>query len=63
MEDAGKFVSVKVIKGGVKNSKTPEVHGVDAISGGTITSNGTSMMIETSLKMYVPFISKNMSNE
>jgi len=62
-DEAGKFVSVKVIKGGVKNSKTPEVHGVDAISGGTITSNGTSLMIETSLQMYVPFITKNQSHE
>ncbi len=62
-DENGQFVSVQVIKGGVKNSKIPEIHGVDAISGGTITSNGTSMMIESSLKMYVPFISKKISHE
>jgi len=62
-DETGKFVSIKVVKGGVKGSKTPEIHGVDAISGGTITSNGTSDMIETSLSLYVPFINKNMSHE
>lgn len=63
LDENGQFVSVQVIKGGVKNSKIPEIHGVDAISGGTITSNGASMMIESSLKMYVPFISKKISHE
>ncbi|HCB63178.1 MAG: NADH:ubiquinone reductase (Na(+)-transporting) subunit C [Bacteroidetes bacterium GWF2_43_63] len=62
-DETGNFVSVKVLKGGVKNSKTPEVHGVDAISGGTITSDGTSNMIESSLHLYIPFIKKNISHE
>lgn len=59
LDESGKFVSVKIIKGGVKGSKTPEIHGVDAISGGTITSNGTSRMIEKCLGLYVPYIDKN----
>jgi len=62
-DENGEFVSIKVVKGGVKGSKIPELHGVDAISGGTITSNGTSLMIESSLKMYIPFIKSRLKNE
>lgn len=50
-DDQGNFVSVKVVKGvGVGD------HQVDAISGGTITSDGVSEMIETGLEFYLPFI-------
>ena len=45
------FVSVKVIKGGVKNP----AHEVDAISGATITSTGVSNMLEKGLKVYLPY--------
>lgn len=58
-DQAGSFVSVKVVKGGVKGSKIPEDNGVDAISGGTITSNGTSNMIFDCLSIYMTFIEKN----
>lgn len=55
----GKFVSVSVVKGGIKNSKTiQEIHGVDAISGGTITSVGTSEMIYKCLEYYIPYFEK-----
>jgi len=47
----GNFVSVKVVKGVASGN-----HQVDAISGGTITSNGVSEMIETGLEIYLPFI-------
>jgi len=57
------FVSIKVVKGGVKGSKIPEIHGVDAISGGTITSNGTSAMIDSCLVLYLPYIKNKMSHE
>ncbi|MCF8331817.1 MAG: NADH:ubiquinone reductase (Na(+)-transporting) subunit C [Bacteroidales bacterium] len=57
--DQGKFVSVQVIKGGVENSKISSKHGVDAISGGTITSNGVSDMIENVLSYYLPYIKKH----
>ena len=57
------FVSIKVVKGGVKGSKIPEIHGVDAISGGTITSNGTSAMIDSCLVLYLPYIKNQMSHE
>jgi len=53
------FVSVKLVKGGVKNNPAiSEIHGVDGISGGTITSDGTSEMIESNLKNYLPYFKK-----
>lgn len=55
----GDFVSVKVVKGGVANSNINPAHGVDAISGGTITSDGVSKMLEDCLENYVPYIEKN----
>jgi Na+-transporting NADH:ubiquinone oxidoreductase subunit C len=58
-DNSGKFVSVKVVKGGVANSPIPIDHGVDAISGGTITSDGVSLMLEDCLENYVPYIKKN----
>lgn len=58
-DDNGNFVSVKVVKGGVANSPIPVDHGVDAISGGTITSDGVSAMLEDCLENYVPYIKKN----
>jgi Na+-transporting NADH:ubiquinone oxidoreductase subunit C len=62
-DQQGVFVSVKVVKGGVKNSTTvPEIHGVDAISGGTITSDGTSEMIEDCLRNYLPYFNKMKTN-
>jgi Na+-transporting NADH:ubiquinone oxidoreductase subunit C len=53
-----KFVSVAVVKGGVANSPIDPAHGVDAISGGTITSNGVSDMLQNCLENYVPYIEK-----
>lgn len=57
--EQGEFVSVEVVKGGVDNSNIPKEHGVDAISGGTITSNGVDDMIEYCIKNYVPYIKKH----
>lgn len=54
-----KFVSVAVVKGGVANSNINPAHGVDAISGGTITSNGVTDMLKDCLENYVPYIEKN----
>lgn len=48
--DGDEFVSVKLRKGGVKN---PE-HEVDAISGGTKTSDGVTAMLYNSLGHYLP---------
>lgn len=54
--DQGEFVSIKVIKGG---AQADDKHGVDAITGGTITSNGVTNMLENTLKVYVPYFKKN----
>ena len=51
-----KFVSVKVIKGGTTDDNP---HGVDAISGGTITSKGLEKMIFDSMIKYNDFLLKN----
>ncbi len=47
----GQYVSVAVVKGGVKSPS----HQVDAISGATITSVGVSEMMERGLKPYLPY--------
>lgn len=52
----GTFASVAVVKGGVANSNINPVHGVDAISGGTITSVGVSNMLKDCLENYVGYI-------
>lgn len=50
------FISIKAVKGGAdKNDK----HSVDAISGGTITSNGLSKMLYDELKPYENFLKQN----
>ncbi|MDR3047073.1 MAG: NADH:ubiquinone reductase (Na(+)-transporting) subunit C [Bacteroidales bacterium] len=54
-DENGEFVSVKVVKGGVANSTINPIHGVDAISGGTVTSNGVDKMLYNCLSKYVPF--------
>lgn len=55
LDDKNDFVSIKVVKGGA--SKT-DIHGVDAISGGTITSKGLEAMLRDCLKEYIPYFSK-----
>lgn len=52
-DDKGNFTSVSVIKGGAGPNNP---HGVDAISGGTITSNGLSDMIKDGFTAYLPFL-------
>jgi Na+-transporting NADH:ubiquinone oxidoreductase subunit C len=61
-DNDGKFVSVSVVKGGVANSYIPKEHGVDALSGSTITSDGLSDMIKQSLANYVQYF-KNYRQE
>jgi Na+-transporting NADH:ubiquinone oxidoreductase subunit C len=56
-DENGNFTSIKVLKNASKIMSADQlVHGVDAISGGTITSNGVSEMIQTNLENYLPFI-------
>ena len=51
--DGETLVSVKVVKGGAKQG---DMHGVDGISGGTITADGVSKMLSERLNMYSPFL-------
>lgn len=50
--DGDKFVSVKLRKGGAKDP----AHEVDAISGGTKTSDGVTAMLQNSLSNYLPLL-------
>lgn len=56
LNDNGEFTSISVVKGGVRNSNIDPVHGVDAISGGTITSMGVNAMIANNLSNYTNYI-------
>jgi Na+-transporting NADH:ubiquinone oxidoreductase subunit C len=49
------FVSIKVIKGGAEPG---DLHGVDAISGSTITSRGVENMLKDCLSGYEDFIKR-----
>ncbi len=53
--DNGQFVSVKLVKGG---AKADDVHGVDAVSGGTITSKGLEKMLFDCLSKYTEYFNK-----
>lgn len=56
-DDSYNFTSVKVVKGGAATlPANQQIHGVDAISGGTITSKGVSAMLHDCLINYVPYI-------
>ena len=62
MDENGNFVSVQVVRGGAAMlPASRQVHGVDAISGGTITSNGVSEMLESSLKNYIKYFKKQVN--
>jgi Na+-transporting NADH:ubiquinone oxidoreductase subunit C len=59
----GKFTSIEVVKGGAKTlPKDMQIHGVDAISGGTITSHGVNDMIRNNLESYLPYFEKLRKN-
>ncbi len=50
------FVSIKVLKGGADQG---DIHGVDAISGGTITSKGLEKMLFDCISKYDDYLLKN----
>ncbi len=52
----GAFVSVKVVKGGARPGN---LHEVDAVSGGTITSKGLEAMLHDGLVKYEKYLSQN----
>ena len=51
-DESGNFVSVTVIKGGASPN---DMHGVDAISGATVTSKGVTEMFKRTLGNYMPY--------
>ncbi len=53
--DDGELVSITVAK---SNESAPEIHKVDAISGGTITSKGLQNMIYDDLSLYNAFFNQ-----
>lgn len=54
--EGDRFVSIKLMKGGATQANIS--HEVDAISGGTKTSEGVTNMLETSLGHYLNFFAK-----
>ena len=54
--DSVTFCSVTTYKGGAKKG---DVHGVDAISGSTITSKGVEAMLQDCLEQYKQFFITN----
>jgi Na+-transporting NADH:ubiquinone oxidoreductase subunit C len=54
--DSTTFSSIKVIKGGIQPG---DIHAVDAISGGTITSKGLEAMLDSCLVQYKPYFLAN----
>ena len=56
MDDNNNFVSVQAVKSG---ATADPMHSVDAISGGTITSDGVSNMLEERLGNYLPYFKNN----
>lgn len=55
-DENGEFVSIQVVKGGADKS---DMHGVDAISGGTITSDGLEDMVKDCLTNYLGYLKNN----
>lgn len=55
-DENGNFVGINLTKGVGSSAGNP--HAVDAVSGGTLTSNGVKDMIKNSLENYVPFFKK-----
>lgn len=54
-DDKGVFTSIGILKGG---AKPDDIHGVDAISGGTITSKGVEKMLRDCLGSYENYFKK-----
>jgi len=52
----GRFVSIKVVKSG---ARPDDLHEVDGISGGTITSKGLEKMVHDGLIKYEKYLSQN----
>ena len=58
--EAEELVSILVVKGG---ADPMDMHSVDGISGGTITSDGVSDMLSERLSLYSPYLEKMKLNK
>lgn len=56
LDAQGDFVAVTAVKGG---AKAGDDHGVDAISGGTITSDAVTAMLKERIAHYLPYFKNN----
>lgn len=56
LDDQGNYKSIEVKKGGAEDGNP---HQVDGITGGTITSDGVTEMLQRTLKVYHRFFNKN----
>ncbi|TVR37369.1 MAG: NADH:ubiquinone reductase (Na(+)-transporting) subunit C [Cryomorphaceae bacterium] len=56
LDDQGNYKSIEVKKGGAEAGNP---HQVDGITGGTITSDGVTEMLQRTLKVYHRFFNKN----
>ena len=56
------FVSITLKKGGANPADANYAHEVDAIPGGTKTSDGVTEMIRSGLGNYLPYLKANKSN-
>lgn len=54
-DESDQFVSVAAIKGG---ASPDDIHGVDAVSGATITSKGVTEMLHRTLSNYIPYFNR-----
>jgi len=57
--ESGNLTAIDIIKGG---AAPDNIHGVDAISGGTITSKGVQYMVRDCLMLYEPFFKSKMAS-
>lgn len=57
--EGNNLVSISVVKGGA----TDDIHSVDGISGGTITSDGVADMLAERFKQYLSFFNKKNSQK
>ncbi len=51
----GELVSIKVIKGKVNPKSATLIHEVDGISGATLTADGVTKLLKSSLRLYKPY--------
>ena len=56
----GELVSISVVKGGADEN---DIHGVDAISGGTKTGDGLEKMLRDCLSYYIPYFESKVANK